>query len=204
MKNLKEMLAELEELIKNTKEGIEDHADEVRDEVIDNIEAILKDRGDCDDFREYRNENFSVDIREMDEYEFNDFCREENIEPWDVVDLDVDKYVSYFGKDENDDIIFTDDLEDFVSNRSVAEEMVKYPDDIEDEEIQNELDKLENDADLSCDFVEGVRDILGIDREDEESNDELKEVISWIYEHKMLGEDFDNKFPKLAEKYKED
>ena len=35
------------------------------------------------------------------------------------------------------------------------------------------------------------------------SLDTAKKVIDWIYEHKMLGEDFDNKFPNLADKYKE-
>lgn len=162
MENLNEILDKMEKLIRDARNELENHEEDIREEVISNIEDIISDFGDCDDLREYMNDNFDVDIHEMNESEFNETCVEKGLTPWEIADWNVDKGANFFGVDEYGDVIFNDYLEEFVSYRKVAEEMVKYEEDLGNDAIRAELEKLHNSEKVYEEFMEAIKKLLGV------------------------------------------
>ena len=162
MEDLNEILDNLEKLICNTRNDLEKHEDEVKEEVISNIEDIVSDFSDCDDLIDFCNDNLDVDIRYMTEYEFNSFIEDSDIDPWDLVDMDIDKSCEYFGHDIDGKFICTDDIEDFVSYKKIAEAIVNYEENFDSDAICAELDKLHNSEKIYNDFMEKAKEILRV------------------------------------------
>lgn len=169
MTDFEKILENLEELIKNTREALEDHADDVKEEVIDNIKTILENDMDSDnDLRVYINDTFGMDIREMDEYEFNDWCNDNGYRQYDVLGWDLDTGDCFFGKDFNDDLTSGECLSDFIDLEKVAKEIVDDDNDLDNEEIRKELDRLKETEDGKEEFIEEVKKLLGIEDKKED------------------------------------
>ena len=209
MANLNEIMENLKNLLDEYEERLEDRADEIKDEVEENIKSEVEDLADDIDLLNFINDYCNGDVHQMDEYEFNDYIDNEGISAWDLIDIGFSQGDMFFGKDSAEDFRSSDDLTDFINLDDVVTGIIDRDEDLGESSIREELDKLKNPEEgIYDEFIVDLKKILGLEDKKEEvnqeSNDDLAKVIDWIYEHKMLGEDFDNKFPKLAEKYKED
>lgn len=202
-----ETIKRMNELLEKYDERYDDFIDDLKEEVKENIKSIVESMADdCDDdLLDFVNEHCGGSVYAMEETAFNDYCSDHDISSWDLLDYDFGKYDNFFGNDCGGDLITSNDLEDFVDINDVVTELIDREEDLGNSDIREELDRLnEPDESIEEEFMAELKKLLGIEEKKEESNEDFKKVISWIYEHKMLGEDFDNKFPKLAEVYREE
>ena len=202
-----EKIEKIRGILDNFEERLLDHESDLKEEVRENIKSEIEDMGDDNDLLDFVNEHCGANVYQMDEHEFNRYCDNNCISHWDVLEWDFNKSEIFFG-DDGDDIKSSNDLEDFVDIEELITELIDRNEDLGNSTIRDELDRLNNpDDEIEREFLEELKTALGIEEEKKEvkqdSNEDFKKVIDWIYEHKMLGEDFDNKFPNLANKYKE-
>lgn len=207
-----EKINKIRGLLDEYEEKIQDWKDDVMEEVKENIKSEVEDMGDDSDLIDFINDNCGGDIHLMEEHEFNDYMRNQGYSSWNVLEFasDLDVYDSFFGEDSSGCLKSSCDLSEFIDLDDVVTELIDYDEDLGNSTIRNELDRLDNpEEDIEQELLSKLKELLGIEDNVEsvevkqESNEDLEKVIDWIYEHKMLGEDFDNKFPNLADKYKE-
>lgn len=206
-----EKIEKIRSLLDIFEEKLLDHESDLKEEVRENIESEIEDMGDDSDLLDFVNEHCGADVHQMDEYEFNNFCDNNCISHWDLMDYCIDKYDTFFGDSSEGELKSGNTLEDFVDIEELITELIDRDEDLGNSTIRDELDRLNNPDDgIEKDLFDELKDVLGIEEEKKEeevkqdSNEDFKKVIDWIYEHKMLGEDFDNKFPKLAEVYRKE
>ena len=169
MTDFERLLKNLEKLIEETQEKLDDYSDEVKDEVVDNIREILENDMDSDsDLMEYINDNFDAEIHEMDEYEFNSYCDDHDIRPYEALDLDLNSGDCYFGIDRSGDLVSGDLLSDFVDLEDVARELVSDENDLGNDDIRNELDKLNESDEVKEEFIKKVKELLGIEEQEKD------------------------------------
>lgn len=179
MTDFERLLKNLEKLIEETQDKLTDREDELRDEVIDNVRCILDNEMDCDsDLMEYINDNFDVEIHEMDEYEFNDYCSDHDIRPYEALDLDLSTSQTYFGRNRSGDLVSYDYLSDFIDLEDVAKELVSDDNDLGNSGIREELDRLKESDECREEFIKEVKKLLGIEKENKEENKEVNEATN--------------------------
>jgi hypothetical protein len=207
-----EKIKKIRGILDNFEERLLDRESDLKEEVRENIKSEIENMGDDSDLLDFVNEHCGScgTVHQMDEYEFNRYCDNNCISHWDLLDYCVDKYDTFFGDDGDGELKSSNDLEDFVDIEELIMELIDRDEDLGNSAIRDELDKLNNpDDEIEKEFLDELKTALGIEEEKKEeevkqdSNEDFEKVVSWIYEHRMLGEDFDNKFPNLANKYKE-
>ena len=205
-----EKIEKIRGILDNFEERLLDREDDLKEEVRENIETEIEEMGDDRDLLDFVNAHCGAHVYPMDEYEFEHYCDNNCISHWDVLDYSIDKYDTFFGDDGDGELKSGNTLEDFVNIKELIMELIDRDEDLGNSAIRDELDRLNNpDDEIEKEFLDELKTALGIeeDKKEEEvkqdSNEDFEKVVSWIYEHRMLGEDFDNKFPNLADKYKE-
>ena len=205
-------IEKLREILDGYEEKLDDLRDDTKMDVKDAIRDELECMSDDEDLLDFVNDNCGGDVHLMEERAFNDYMDNEGYSCWDVLDMssDFDTSDTYFGVSSDGCLKSSCDLSDFVELDDVVTELIDNDEDLGNSEIRDALDRLNNldeeEKELEHELVDELMEVFEVEAvktKEPKQDNELEKVIDWIYEHKMLGEDFDNKFPNLADKYKE-